>query len=117
MMASWVIDIPDVANVRHSLHSFHCSETEASTLPNDAVFVFEQFDQAVDDILAAGAGTSQGNGRHGTNVGIFVFQQFEESLYHSRVLEFSWKARIKNNNQGLFQALTQGGGGGKWVWP
>ena len=80
-----------MSDVWDGLLSLHGAEAEAGALSDDAVLVREQLDELVHDVLVRGAGASQGDGSHSSDVGVIVSEERFESLDHSRASKFGWE--------------------------
>ena len=80
---------PDVSNMWNSFLGFEMSQGETCPLSHDAVRVFQESDEIVDDVVAGIAGATEGDCCHGTDVGVWVLEQSDESIHHRRILELS----------------------------
>ena len=78
-----------MSNMGYSLFSFEMSEGEARSLSHDTILVLQKTNQFIHNIITVVSSPAQGNGSHGTNIGVLVFEQLDQGINHSRVLELS----------------------------
>ena len=85
-----------MTNVGDSLVCLEVSERETGSLSHNAVRVLQQGDQTIHNKVTVVAGTTQRDGSHGTDVGVGIFQQINQSLDHSRILELGCMSCVQS---------------------